>query len=349
MMPEFIFVSCQVGAEGAFKAEMARDWPDLRFAFSRPGFLTFKLPKHHRLTDACDLHAVFARRSGFSLGKTSVAKIETRAAQTWRLAADLKVDRLHVWQRERMRVADRDPDRPRNYLSLDSQQALLAAAPGGGAEQLSAPTEIGQLALDCVVVEPGEWWIGYHRAYDAPSCWPGGVFPLEPPAGTVSRAYLKMEEALAWSGLPIAKGDVCAEIGSAPGGASQALLGHGLKVIGIDPAEMDPRVLAHPDFTHVRKRGADVRRREFRNVRWLTADVNVAPAYTLDTVEAIVTHPMVRVRGLLLTLKLLDWSLAEQIPEYLARVRSWGYNHVAARQLSHNRQEICVAALRRHR
>ena len=80
---------------------------------------------------------------------------------------------------------------------------------------------------------------------------------------------------------------------------------------------------------------------------WLAADSNVAPVHTLDTVEAIVTHPQVQVHGLLLTLKLLQWELADQIPAYLDRVRSWGYRHVKARQLSFNRQEICVAAMRR--
>jgi 23S rRNA (cytidine2498-2'-O)-methyltransferase len=88
-----------------------------------------------------------------------------------------------------------------------------------------------------------------------------------------------------------------------------------------------------------------VRRREFRGVRWLTADINVAPVCTLDTVESIVTHPAVKIEGLLLTLKLLEWTLAEEVPAYLDRVRSWGYGRVAARQLSHNRQEICVAAV----
>ncbi len=38
----FYFTICQVGAEKALKEEMARIAPDLRFAFSRPGFVTFK-------------------------------------------------------------------------------------------------------------------------------------------------------------------------------------------------------------------------------------------------------------------------------------------------------------------
>ena len=74
--------------------------------------------------------------------------------------------------------------------------------------------------------------------------------------------------------------------------------------------------------------------------------MNVAPSYTLDTVEAIVTYPQVLVRGLLLTLKLPEWTLAAELPVYLDRVRSWGYPDVRARQLQHNRQEICLAALR---
>ena len=39
-----------------------------------------------------------------------------------------------------------------------------------------------------------------------------------------------------------------------------------------------------------------------------------------------------------------DWSLATHVPEYLDRIRTWGFANVRARQLHHNRQEICVAA-----
>ena len=63
----------------------------------------------------------------------------------------------------------------------------------------------------------------------------------------------------------------------APGGASQALLDRGMFVTGIDPAEVDPAVVKHPRFRHLRKRGTDVRRHEFLGVRWLAADMNIAP------------------------------------------------------------------------
>ena len=100
--------------------------------------------------------------------------------------------------------------------------------------------------------------------------------PLVLPPDAVSRAWLKMEEALRWAQLPIPPEAHWAEIGSAPGGASQALLQRGYDVTGIDPAAMHPRSSAHPRFTHIRRRSTAVRRREFRKVRWLAADMNVA-------------------------------------------------------------------------
>jgi 23S rRNA (cytidine2498-2'-O)-methyltransferase len=124
-------------------------------------------------------------------------------------------------------------------------------------------------------------------------------------------------------------------------------LDRGLFVTGIDPAEVDPAVLSHPRFRHLRKRGKEVRRNEFVGVRWLAVDVNLAPNYTLDAVEAIVNHPGVSIRGLVLTLKLADWSLAEQLPELAARVRGWGFRDVRLRQLATGGQEVCLAALRR--
>jgi len=170
------------------------------------------------------------------------------------------------------------------------------------------------------------------------------LFTKPLPADAVSRVYLKMLEAMRWADFRIRRGQRVIEIGCAPGGASQALLDAGAHVIGIDPAEMHPLVLGHPRFRHIRRRSKEVRRHEFQGVDWLTCDINLPPNYTLDTVEAVVAHPGVEFRGLLLTLKLLDWSMAEKIPEYLERVRSWGFASVAARQLHHNRREVCVAA-----
>jgi 23S rRNA (cytidine2498-2'-O)-methyltransferase len=363
----FVFATCQSGAEGALKREVARRWPSLRLAFSRPGFVTFKAAGDAP-PDALRLRAVFARSSGLSLGPAEGDSPQARAHHALRAAAERGCPVVHVYQRDLAPPGVRGFEPGTTPASHQAEALLRTAAERLGTEAIPpAPPRRGRMradrqpglplrvqdiaaagerVLDCILVEPELWWLGTHRGGRPPACWPGGFCPAQAPPDAVSRAWLKIEEAILWSGLPLAAGQRCAEIGCAPGGSVQALLARGLHVLGIDPAEVDPRVAGHPNFTHLRKRGADVRRREFRKVRWLTADLNVAPAYTLDTVEAIVTHPEVNVRGLILMLKLLDWALADEVPEYVARVGSWGYRRVAARQLQHNRQEVCLAARR---
>lgn len=349
MRPGFLFATCQVGAERAVKGELARLWPDFRLAYSRPGFLTFKLPAEHELPDDFNLRSVFARSYGFSLGKVRADSDQERIRQMADLLGDRQFDKLHVFERDQAAPGEHgyEPQITAAALAADAaiRQHWPAAAPPLPSDKPLA--KAGQTVLDCVLVEPDEWWIGYHRAAGWASRRPGGMSRLKLPENAVSRAYLKMEEALAWSRLPITPGEVAAELGCAPGGSCQALLRHGLNVIGIDPAAMPEILRAHSHFHHLRKRASDVRRSVFRPVKWLFADMNVAPQYTLDAVESIATSRHVHLRGVLLTLKLLEWDLADEVPAYLARIRAWGFPFARARQLQHNRQEICIAALRK--
>lgn len=348
--PTFLFATCQIGAERALKNDVARRWPDVHPAFSRPGFLTFKTPADHPIRDDFELPSPFARSFGISFGKAAGATDQERAECVWQLAAGNSFDQLHVWQRDLVAPRQQHFAPSVSELARQVEETIRAAKPSDDVAAIqprSDATQPGDFVLDCVLVEPHEWWIGLHRAAGPATCWVGGICPIVLPSDAVSRAFLKIEEAIRWSQLPLVAGEHCVEIGCAPGGASQALAARGLRVTGIDPADVDPVVLALPGFTHIKKRGADVRRREFADADWLTSDINVAPKYTLDTVEAIVTHPATRIRGLLLTLKLLEWDLAAHVPEYLDRVRSWGFASVRARQLSHDRQELCVAAERK--
>jgi 23S rRNA (cytidine2498-2'-O)-methyltransferase len=286
------------------------------------------------------------------LGKVTGQNQEELAAETWKTCRQRTVQRVHVWERDRAVPGEHGFEPSISAAAIATHRILVEHCPQAAGLARDAgeplrPARVGELVLDCIMLDCDRWWVGYHRAKSTPSRHPGGMMPMELPPEAVSRAWLKMEEALRWSQLPIPRGARVAEIGSAPGGASQALLARGLMVTGIDPAEMSPVVLSHPHFTHIRRRSTQVRRREFRKIRWLTVDMNVAPNYTLKAVEAIVTHPLVNIRGLLLTLKLPQWGLAERMPEHLGRVQSWGYNIVRARQLQHNRQEVCVAALQK--
>jgi 23S rRNA (cytidine2498-2'-O)-methyltransferase len=353
-------MTCRAGAEGALKQEVAQIEPAWHPSFSRPGFLTFKNAGEPQVDERrlAERSWTFAHTHGISLRRVAGDQLAELVRQFWahpEIAAiaksGAKID-LHVWQRVPEAADDDGLATFVTPLCREIESALRAAAP----EQSTLAREVAahrkaarrnSRVLDVVVVEPGEWWIGYHAAVKPAERWPGGAIPVRLPSHAVSRAYAKLEEAIQWSGFPLSADDECVEVGCAPGGASQALLERGLFVTGIDPADVDPAVLEHPRFRHLKKRGSDVRRSEFEGVRWLVADMNIAPQDTLDEVEAIARHPGASIRGLLLTLKFSEWSVAEQLPKFVSRVHGWGYRDVRCRQLVTGGQEICLVALRR--
>ncbi len=85
MSARFLFAVTQAGAERPLKNEIARDHPELRFAFSRPGFVTFRAARRRRRRQGATLDCVFARTWGYSLGKAAWRR--RRSACARRLAA----------------------------------------------------------------------------------------------------------------------------------------------------------------------------------------------------------------------------------------------------------------------
>ena len=336
-------MGCQAGAEASLKSEVQCGWPDFRPAFSRPGFVTFKLPVDVVKLPDYDLRSTFARCWGFSLGMAA-DNIDELTSLLVPLVTDANLHHVHLWNRKNS--TPRYDTTPAGEVTIvdDAAKTILAARPDLQVNYVAPPT---QPVVDAIFVDPGRWWIGMHRAASVVARWPGGFYPNNLPLHAVSRAYLKTAEALSWSRLPFRRGELCAELGSAPGGSSQYLLEQGLRVIGVDPAEMDEAVLNHGQFRHVRRRARQVRRRDFDGVKWLLADSNITPHATLDMVENIVSHKRANLHGLLLTLKIPHWDLAEELNDYRVRVSSWGFEHVKTRQLSCGGQEICLVALRR--
>ena len=358
----FVFVVCQHGTEGPLKARWATSDHPFRLAFSRPGLLTFKVtplaaPSHEPGKEAppspAPPHDWMVRLSGCALGQVrSPQHTASTAEQLVAQAIDLAGNQwqaVHVFERDRhlpgMFGFEPGPT-PLCHEIGQRFAAGLSAAAGTPPPPVNLPAEFGHRVLDVVLIEPHHWLIGYHVVERPHERWPGGAYAAPAPDPMVSRAYLKMAEAVAWSGLPLAPGDCIAEIGSAPGGACQRLLDLGLRVTAIDPAEMDPLLLDHPRLEHWRGKSSAIRRRMYAKFRWLAADANVAPNYTLDAVEDIVTYKTSRIEGLILTLKLSSYDLSAHMDTYLDRVRSWGFQRVEVRQLAANRRECCVVAQR---
>ncbi len=352
----FAMICCQNGAQGAVLAEVERDgW---RLAFSRPGFVTVK---NDYGTDRLP-RGTFVRTASWSLGKatgtdsTAMLAQLTEAIAQARLPFDLPFDRLHVWPRDRVAIGkfgfEPGPDEVTIVVGTAIANALSRTQ-----LRTTIPCEIakpGERVLDVVLVDPSQWWIGWHEVPKAaarknagnlsPLTWPGGVQPVVPTVPVISRAYYKAAEAIAWSCFDIKSGDHAIEVGSSPGGACGRLLELGLRVTGIDPGEMAPEILQHPRFKHIRARAGDIPRREFRGAKWLFVDSNVRPDQSLTTVENIISSRTNTIEGMLLTLKLGGFEHADRIPGWITRVKSWGGTDIRVRNLARGKVEVCLAA-----
>lgn len=348
----FLFVCCQAGAESTCKQEILTRYPGLRFAFSRSGFLTFKVVDSAIRAETFELESTFARVWGWSVGKAKHDDQHELAAdisqQVSALADTHQFTMLHFWQRDTA-MPGRNGFEPGISPVAKAASEILAnklqdQLPG---LQVNGTSKPGQHTLCVVMVEASEWWLGWHHTSSVAQSWPGGAPPIELPQPAVNRAWLKIHEAVLWGQVPLQEDDVVVEIGSAPGGAAQYLLERGTKVIAIDPAAMDPLVADHPSLEHVRRRARDVPKRQLLDAKWLTIDVNMPPSYTIEVVRDYVQMRGLPVRGVIATLKLPDWKLASEIPDYQQQFELMGFRYVQTRQLAFNRQELCLVALRK--
>ncbi|MFG0262570.1 MAG: SAM-dependent methyltransferase [Novipirellula sp. JB048] len=334
---------CAVGAEQAVKASiLSKGW---RLAFSRPGFVT---AKHDGLRKPPQ--GIFIRTSATSLGQVkgpaAAAHIETLGnLLAQRYPADFRFDQLHLWPKDRAPIGrfDFEPEIDQVSRAVAEEVHAKLAERWIRSPAPNRVAQAGDQVLDIVLVDPSHWFIGTHQAESWPSRWPGAIQPIDLAEKPVSRAYYKAAEAIQWSGFEMQAGDVAIEIGSAPGGICERLLELGLRVTGIDPASMDPRIAAHPNFRHVIARADDLPRREFRGAKWLFVDSSVTPQHTLATVANIVCNRNSRFRGLLIMLKLGDYEAAERIDAWRRKVQSWGASDIQIRQLARNRCEVCFA------
>lgn len=315
-MPDFAFASCLPGVEPAVKLEVARDRSDLAFAFSRPGLVTFKAKGPIAPEDPPG--SVFARVWGRSLGP--VADV---AAAREKLAG-LEIARVHVYSR--------DPEVAVNRAPWD------ALGPDG-------PAADGELVADVVLAEGEAAFLGVHRHDPARAPMAGGGFGVVVPADAPSRAFAKIEEAIAWAKLPMTAGQVALEIGAAPGGAVLALARRGLTVWGVDTGDLAPVVKAMPTVTHLAKKVGAVRWEELPpRIDWLLVDVNLAPQVALHEIARLMPKLRPTLRGAVITLKLNDWGFVAELPRLAQRIRELGLPDVQLRHLPANRKEICAVA-----
>ena len=337
----FLLATCQSGAEEALVSRLVAAVPGATRGAWRRGLVSFRLPPGADPT--IDLErlrgrTVFARTLFRCFGQARWGDDAGRAAAIRALLGQSRFDVVHCFPRDLRGLAAAD-------VAADE---ATAAARGALAEILpearfGAAAE-GEIVLDCVVDEADRWWLGWHRASAPATRVPGGFHPRALPGDKVSRAWLKLDEAIATFGIDFGGGSAC-EFGASPGGACQRLHEAGLGVVAVDPALVDPVVAALPRVTQWRKRARDVPLRDLAGFDWVLTDMNIDPTSTIEALARAVTAPGSRVRGIVATLKLPEWSRAAALDAWLDEFRGWGFEP-EARQLSTGGREVCVFARR---
>ncbi len=351
MSTRFYFATCQTGAEKAVKAEVGAELPRLRFAFSRPGFITFK-DESDEGPPLVLRNGIFTRLWGEALGQAKdPADLPALLGRVPRGAL------LHRFDRD-LHIPGEEPEgfvRNGHIASAGragERAAIPAGIPEAGSRARDRAPRVGETVYDLIWIDDFHLFLGRHVHAEYMVDAPGNVPDIPLPAHSPSRAYLKIEEAFARFKPPLERGNTVLEVGCAPGGATTALLARGMRVTGVDPQYMAETVAAAPFFTHVRKPARFATPDDLRgcNPDWLVVDMSIAPAEALPELAHVLKvlrglfGSSLRLRQGFITLKLNDWKLAAEIPSYLERLERMGFRSLHPIQLCANRQEFFVNA-----
>jgi len=343
MTPRFYFAACQAGAEKAVKAEVLAERPALRFAFSRPGFVTFK--EEPAGNDPVSLSApIFTRLWGEVVDQT-----RDPAALSSVLSRIPAGAAVHAFDRDRFVPGDEHEGYAfdEKIRSVPEVAGFLTER-GESASDPRKGLASGTTVYDLIWIDDFHVFLGRHVHTERLLPVPGNLSGLSLPEGAPSRAWLKLEEAILRFKPVVQPGWQALEIGCAPGGATTNLLGRGFRVTGIDPQFMADPVAANPNFSHIRKPARYVTREDLAGVNpdWIVMDMSIPPkdalgelSHVLGILREIHGKKLSIHRGFL-TLKLNDWKYAAETPSYLKRLGQLGFENLKAFQLASNRQEF---------
>ncbi len=252
--------------------------------------------------------AHFARVYGVCIGK------KTRA--------ELIYDRAWVWKREESYEIPAE-------LDALSKKTIF---------------KIGETVTLIMMTGPDEYWVGEYELKRTHFQTPGEVSSIIEREDVPSRAYYKMAELFEAYDLPFDHQDRVLELGSAPGGATLFLLEQDLQVLGVDPAEMDPAVKKKFGFKHLKLPFEHLNQGHFNDdVDWMVSDVNLPPSVVVKEVERLLDF--LTPKGILLTLKINQTRAVSMVPDFMDRIRKFGYK-VDLKYVPSFRQEIALIALK---
>lgn len=310
---------------------------ELFWAKARPELVAQALVSSERLTGPAPVFARQGFRVVRSLGGREGASLAPAAAEALLSASSGKRLHLQAWT----------PD-----TEAGNRLASLAESLGEAVTQLvpeerrlgSAELAREQAALlgQLCVVEPALCIVGLAPAREALSLAPGGRQRTRR-GEAPSRAGMKLEEALDTLGLAPGRGEVCVDLGAAPGGWTQQLVSRGAAVIAVDPANLAPELERHPRVRHVKASAFSFEPEEPAD--WLFCDMAWRPLEVAQLLakwgrRGWALHLVANIK-----LPMKDKNpIVHRVRHTLVELGGW--KHLRARQLYHDRDEVTVTARR---
>ncbi len=237
------------------------------------------------------------------------------------------------------------PDSPAGNRMADEADALLEAVRARlPADRLLEETwrarEAGATLVE-LCVAPEVVLVGSVPAREALSLSPGGRQRMRRTADAPSRAAMKLEEALVNLPFEPGRGEVCVDLGAAPGGWTQRLVARGARVIAVDPAKLVPELARQPRVEHIQESAFAYSPEEPAD--WLFCDMAWRP---LEVAQLLAKWGRRNwASHLVANIKL---PMKDKNP-ILLRVRhiltqEGGWQGLTMRQLYHDRDEVTVTA-----
>jgi 23S rRNA (cytidine2498-2'-O)-methyltransferase len=275
---------------------------------------------------------IFAR-AGFPLA-AEVHPSEA-AAVVSRLVEGRKPWLLLAW------VPDSDAQNPLSPAAQAIGDRTLAELARAG-KHPSGPeaARYGGVLVQLCLAGPDRLLVGALPAAESPTLRPGGRARAAMPGDAPSRAGRKLAEAFEWIGRGPEPGELCVDLGAAPGGWSAVLLARRARVVAVDPAHLTLR--ARKGLVHVKASAFDFVPDE--PVDWLLCDMAWRP---LEVAQLLAKWGRRRLAtALVANIKLPMKQRVAFARRVVGIVAGGGWQDVRARQLYHDRDEVTLAAWR---
>lgn len=108
---------------------------------------------------------------------------------------------------------------------------------------------------------------------------------VEDKSNPPSRAYLKLWELFTIHGIVPKPQETCLDLGACPGGWTWVLANLGCKVISVDKAELDPRLMSDSKIQYLSESAFGLDPKSIGPVDWLFSDIICYPEKLLGLVE----------------------------------------------------------------